>query len=84
MITSLIKWHLARDNCEKLAKFCEKRKEYSEVVDQYQVDGRGYFTMKFYFDNGGYILAELLTGDVRSYSTADHFQVVDYSLGGIK
>lgn len=78
MTNSLMQWHLARDDCLQLAKFCEKHKTYSEVKDQYQVDGKGYFTMQFNFDNGAYIKAELLTGDIRSYTVADHFQVVDY------
>jgi hypothetical protein len=80
MKASTIQWHLARDNQLQLARFCDRNRVVSEVAEQYQVDGRGYFTILYRFDNGAYIKAEMLTGDTRSYTVADHFQVVDYAL----
>lgn len=81
MKASTIQWHLARDNRLSLAKFCSNKRQYQEFAKQYQVDGKGYFTIKYYFDNGGHIEAEMLAGDIRGYTVADHFQVVDYSVG---
>lgn len=73
-----MEWHLARDNQAKLAKFCEQHRIKQELTKRYKVDGKGYFTLLFNFDNGAYIEAELLAGDTQSYSVNDHFQVVDY------
>jgi hypothetical protein len=81
MTQSLIAWHLARDNTLKLAKFCEKHRTKQHLKDRYSIDDANYFTLLFEFDNGGYIEAELRAGDTRSYTVADHFQVVDYRLG---
>lgn len=77
MKNSTLQWHLARDNCEKLAKFCEQNKtsNSTELFDDT-------FNIRYEFDNGGYIVAELLRGkENKSYSVVDHFQVVDYAWG---
>jgi hypothetical protein len=78
MKNSMMKWHLARDNQIKLARFCEKNKISSstELFDDT-------FNIKYVFDNGGYIVAELLRGKEVSYSVADHFQVIDYGWGTV-
>lgn len=82
MKNSTIQWHLARDNQEKLARFCSNHKvRSSHRYNTAEVDGKKYWEMTFNFDNGGYITAEMLAGDTQSYSVADHFQVVDYALG---
>jgi hypothetical protein len=82
MKTSTIKWHLARDNQLALAKFCEKHKTRSECeLNTYKDDEHEYFQITYHFDNGGYITAELIHGDDRSYTVADHFQVVNYGMG---
>lgn len=78
MKASTIQWHLARDNQTKLHKFCQENKTTS-VTD---TAGKDTFTIRYFFDNGAFILVELLKGTKeRSFSVADHFQVVDYSLG---
>jgi hypothetical protein len=85
MKNSTIKWHLARDNQVKLARFCEKFKvRSSHEYNTAQVDGKNYWQMTFEFNNGGFITAEMLQGDTSSYSIADHFQVVDYRLGSMQ
>ncbi len=82
MRQSTIQWHLARDNQTKLAKFCLSNKLRSSMELHTHNDGEhDYFQMTFIFNNGGFIIAEMLHGDTKSYSTTDHFQVVDYSLG---
>lgn len=82
MKNSTIKWHLARDNQIKLARFCETNKVSSEVRKNTYNDGEhDYFEITYHFDNGGLITAELLQGDTKSYSVADHFQVVEWGLG---
>lgn len=81
MTNRLIDWHLARDDYSKLASFCEKHRIKQEVVDRYKADDGNYFTIKFDFDNGAFILAELRAGDTQSYTIADHFAVVDYGYG---
>jgi hypothetical protein len=78
MKASTIKWHLARDNQIKLARFCQNNKVNSET-ELFEDT----FNIKYEFDNGGYIVAELLRGKEVGYSVADHFQVVDYSMGRI-
>lgn len=79
MTNSLMQWHLARDNQEKLAKFCEKHRVKQYVTKKYRYsDTEGYFVLHFDFDNGSFIEAELRAGDVKGYSVNDHFQVVDY------
>jgi hypothetical protein len=81
MTASLIKWHLSHDNQIKLSRFCEKHKLQSDCTVYPQ---KGVFYLKFHFDNGGWIQAELLMGTKeKSYSVADHFQVIDYSLGAV-
>lgn len=83
MKASTINWHLARDNRLSLHKFCEKNRiKQGRYGDIYEVDGKKYFQLLFQFDNDGYIRAELRAGDEhRSYSVADHFQVVEYDEG---
>lgn len=82
MKQSTIKWHLARDNQLKLARFCEANKvrSHQELYTLTNEFG-SYFQMTYIFNNGGYIVAELRHGDDKGYSVADHFQVVDYGLG---
>ena len=85
MTYSLMKWHLARDNQEQLARFCDKYQVAREISDFYHLpdtDGT-YYTMTTYFDNGGFIEAELRRGDHRSYSVADYYQVINYQWGKI-
>jgi len=83
MKASTIKWHLARDSQIKLFRFCDRNKTSSICTpNAYEIDGKHYFTIKYSFDNGSYITAELLHGDNIGYSIADHFQVVDYLLLG--
>jgi peroxiredoxin len=78
MTNSLMQWHLARDNQSKLHKFCEKHKTTS-VTD---LDGKDTFTIRYFFDNGGMVLVELLKGTKnRSFTVADHFQVITYEWG---
>lgn len=78
MTNSLLQWHLGRDNCLKLARFCEKHAIKHDNVEPYKVGDERYFQHAYYFDNGSFIRAEMRAGDTRSYSVADHFQVVDY------
>lgn len=74
-----MQWHLARDNQAKLAKFCEKHAKFRTKKLRTNSDGEHeYWQMSYHFDNGSYIEAEMLHGDTKSYSVADHFQVVDY------
>lgn len=82
MKQSTIKWHLARDNEVKLAKFCEKHAiRHDNLTNAFQDDEHIYFHHTYHFDNGAYIKAEMLQGDTKSYSVADYFAVVDYNLG---
>jgi len=82
MKASTIEWHLARDDQVRLAKFCDKRKLHSSKYgDNYTVDGKEYFQLLYVFDNDGFIRVELRAGDTRSYTVADHFQVVEYEVG---
>ena len=76
MTNSMMKWHLARDNQIKLAKFCEGNK----VDIEWDLNNPKYPTAKFVFDNWGFIRAELEQGT----STADYFQVVGYDLGATR
>jgi hypothetical protein len=76
-----MQWHLARDNQIKLAKFCEKHAIRHDNVEPYQVGDAKYFQHTYHFDNDSFIRAELRAGDTKSYSVADHFQVVDYAWG---
>lgn len=84
MKASTIAWHLARDNYAKLARFCEQNRNRVETdTHVYTVDGNDYWHQTSYFDNGGWIKAELLHGTKdKSYSVADSYAVVDYELGG--
>lgn len=77
MKASTIHWHIARDSQVRLASFCEKHR----IKSCSEPHGKKYWLMTSFFDNGGYITAELRKGDEKSYSVADHYQVVDYSLG---
>lgn len=78
MTSSLLQWHLARDNQAKLHTFCAKHKTESETTKYLgEFDGHKTFNMTFKFDNGGFITAEMLQG----VNISDHFQVVDYGLG---
>ena len=82
MKQSTMQWHLGRDNQVKLAKFCEKNRLHQSIYgDNYKVGNATYFQIMYQFDNDGFIRAELRAGDTKSYSVADHFQVVDYALG---
>lgn len=83
MTNSLMKWHLARDDFVKLAKFCEKHKVRNETELYAYSDGENnYFHITYLFDNGGFIKAELLQGTKdKGYSVADWFSVVDYGWG---
>lgn len=82
MTSNRMRWHLARDNETELAKFCEENKVNSSSRTHTFNDGQhDYWQMDYIFDNGGFITVELLHGDTKSYSVADHFQVVDYDLG---
>lgn len=82
MKASTIAWHLARDNQIKLARFCEHNKIKSEAKLYTYNDGEhNYWQLTSFFDNGGYITAELLHGDTKGYSIADYYQVLDYKLG---
>lgn len=83
MTNSLMQWHLARDNQVKLARFCQKHRVRQETQQPYAVDGKSYFTICYQFDNESHITAELQAGDTKSYSVADHFQVVDYAWGAV-
>lgn len=76
MTNSMMRWHLARDNQTKLAKFCESNKVKSDVK---LFDDT--FNITYEFDNNGSIEVELLRGKEQGYSVADHFQVVDYAWG---
>ena len=83
-------WHISRHHNtpvtnQRLARFCEKNKTKSEVTTEPYLfeDGKKYFNITYYFDNGGWIEAELQAGDEnQGYTVADHFQVADYRLEG--
>ena len=77
MTQSLLRWHLARDNQLKLAKFCDKHQVGRDISDYSEVDGQNCFNMYTRFDNGGWVVAELIQG----ISIADHYQVINYNLG---
>jgi hypothetical protein len=80
MKNSLMQWHLERDNQIKLHSFCEKHKTTS--ITDLQEDENECFTIRYFFDNGSFILVELLKGTAtRSYTIKDSFQVVDYGWG---
>jgi len=80
--SSLLQWHLTRDNQLKLAKFCEKHKvSTSRELYTFNDGEHDYFQITYTFNNGGFITAELMHGDSKSYSVADHFQLVDCALG---
>jgi len=83
MKASTIQWHLARDNQIKLARFCEKHKTKSYAGAPHPQIGRNewFFEIEYWFDNGARITVELMAGDKKSYSVADHFQVMSYELG---
>ena len=82
MKASTIAWHLARDNQVKLAKFCNANKVRSESeLFTARDDEHDYFNITYIFNNGGFITAEMIHGDTKSYTVADHFQVVNYGLG---
>lgn len=75
MKQSTILWHLARDNQEKLFRFCERKKQRIEWL---RVDSdKPELVAKFTFDNGGYIVVEML----KEVSCTEHFQVMDYGFG---
>lgn len=77
---STIKWHLQRDSCVQLAKFCDKWQVDRKVSDYYQAENDNdntYFTLTTFFGNGGWIEAELKQGS----SIAECYAVVDYRLG---
>jgi len=82
MKASTIRWHLARDNQIRLAKFCQQNAiKHDNKTNTYNDGTHTYFEHTYHFDNGGYITAEMLQGDTRGYSIADYFQVVDYNMG---
>lgn len=81
MTSSKIRWHLARNNQSSLHKFCQKNRVKQIASKVYQVKDKKYFTITYYFDNMGFIKAELRAGDTRSYTVVDHFKIVDYDLG---
>lgn len=83
MKATTIKWHVARDGRQQLARFCEAKKVRSSLELYTANDGEhDYFQITYTFDNGGFITAELIHGEVgRGFSVADHFQIVDYALG---
>lgn len=77
MTDSKLRWHLARDNQVKLARFCQN----NGIVTATTLH-KHTFNITYIFDNGGYIEVELLRGtENKSYSVADHFQVVNYGWG---
>lgn len=81
MTASLLAWHLTRDNHIQLARFCMKHAVRNDNTTYTRNDGEhDYFEHTYHFDNGGYVTAEMLHGDTRSYSIADRFQVIDYAL----
>jgi hypothetical protein len=89
MKNSTIKWHLARDNQIELHKFLDKNSIKREVGGVYDVtvdyrtkEVEKYYVMLWTLDNGATVTTELRAGDDKSYSIADHFQVVDYTFGG--
>lgn len=83
MKQSTLKWHLSRDNSHELAKFCTKFGTVSKTeLNTAIIEEQPYFQNTYTFDNGGYIIAELLQGtDKQSFSVSDHFLVIDYNLG---
>lgn len=83
MKASTIKWHIARDNREKLHAFCSKHAIRSHNVLLTRDDGKNkYYEIEYTFDNGGYIRVELLHGtEYESFSIVDHFEIVDHRLG---
>lgn len=78
MTNSLMQWHLARDNQVKLARFCGQHAIGHEHMKPYTVGDAMFFQHTYHFDNGSFIRVEMRAGDAKSYSVADHFQVVDY------
>ena len=84
MTNSLLKWHLRRDNNIQLHKFLSKHKTNSEIIKRdVCVGDHKYFYMKFFLNNDSYVTVELLHGDVKSYSIADCFNVIDYKFGNV-
>lgn len=81
MKSSTIEWHLSRDNQLSLYKFCDKNKIKVHTGEVYQVDNKKLFTQLYQFNNNGFIKVELRAGDSRSYTIADHFQVIEYDVG---
>lgn len=73
MKQSTILWHLSRDNQAKLFRFCERNKQ---SIKWLRVD-KPELVAKFTFDNGGYIIVEML----KEVSCTEHFQVMDYGFG---
>lgn len=85
MKASTIQWHLARDNQVELARFLGKNCTHQEVTTKPYLftDGNSYFAITYFFDNGGWVEAEMQAGDANGgYTVADHFQVADYRLEG--
>jgi len=84
MKATTIEWHLARDDQQKLYKFCEKHGTITKtVINSTVIDGQPYFENTYTFDNGGFITVELLQGGKdKGFTVRDHFQVVDYALEG--
>jgi len=83
MKASTIQWHVARDNRLKLARFCEKFNTRTQTeLFTATVGDDEFFQIMYTFDNGGYIVAELLHGkkDI-GYTVNDHFKVIDYETG---
>lgn len=81
MKASTIDWHLSRDNQIALHKFCQSNCIKQHTGSVFSVDNKNYFYKIYQFDNDGYIKVELRAGDKRSYTIADHFQVVEYEAG---
>jgi hypothetical protein len=82
MKASTIKWHLARDNREKLARFCQNNAiRHDNQTNTFSDGVNDYFEHTYYFSNNGFIKAEMLMGGLTGHNISEHFQVVDYSLG---
>lgn len=82
MTNSLMRWHLARRaNRNQLHNFCQKHRTNLDTGKVYGSGNLHYFTQTYYFDNGSYIKVLLRASDTKSYSVADHFQVIDYAWG---
>lgn len=78
----MMKWHLARDDQVKLAKFCQENAVGHDTrLDTAFDEESSYFEHTYMFDNDSYIIAEMRQGNTKGYSVADHFQVVDYAWG---